>query len=154
MQETLKKDYLTFIFKRTVNDLWKQNVRQEHISTIRKISERLLRVMKYFSAEGEVISDGNDKVSFNLDSAAEESEKTEEEIDIEAELKKMDESEAEAREGEDGEEDEELVKFRQNYMELLRTEEEVDNAAFELQEKMEMVMGDGGVLPGIEFRYV
>ncbi|MBK8981627.1 MAG: hypothetical protein IPM38_04725 [Ignavibacteria bacterium] len=92
-----------------------------------------------------MISDGNDKVSFNLDSAAEESEKTEDAIDIEAELKKMDESEAEAREGEDGEEDEELVKFRQNYMELLRTEEEDDNAAFVLPEKMEM--GDGGVLP-------
>jgi len=201
MQENLKKDYLTFIFKRTVNNLWRQNVRHEHITTIRKISERLLRsdnlmkdlyilhhikefgntgkyliyilkkleddvitfdnltqnanddaeylgkeLIKYFSAEGEGITDGSNKISFNFDSAEEESEKTEEAMDIEAELKKLDESGSEAGEGED-EEDQELVKFRQNYMELLRTEEEDENAAFELPEKMEMMMGDGVVLP-------
>ncbi len=200
MQENLKKDYLTFIFKRTVNDLWRQNVRQEHISAIRKITERLLssenllrdlyilnhikgfgntgkyliyilkkleddvitfdnltqnanddteflgkEFMKYISDMSNEITQRNANLSFNLDNAAEESEITEEAIDIEAELKKIDE--IGAGEGSEGEEDEELVKFRQNYMELLRTEEEEDNAAFELPEERVEIGDVMGVLP-------
>lgn len=200
MQENLKKDYLTFIFKRTVNDLWRQNVRQEHISAIRKITERLLssenllkdlyilnhikgfgdtgkyliyilkkleddvitfdnltqnanddteflgkELMKYISDMSNEITQSNANLSFKLDYAAEESEKTEETIDVEAELKKIDENGA--AEGSEGEEDEELVKFRQNYMELLRTEEEEDNAAFELPEERVEIGDVMGVLP-------
>ena len=187
MSESRNKDYINFIFKKSINDLGKYNVGEKQFQNINEIIDKLLRsenllrdlyilyhikefrntgkyliyilkklddnlitfdnltqnakedsefihkeFLKYLSGERSESVKVNNKKVFDLNGITEEDNSGNEIIDVESELIKQDQ----LTEIVDEEDDEEMMTFKQNYMELIQSEEENDNVAF--------------ILPGLE----
>lgn len=187
MSESRNKDYINFIFKKSINDLGKYNVGEKQFQNINEIIDKLLRsenllrdlyilyhikefrntgkyliyilkklddnlitfdnltqnakedsefihkeFLKYLSGERSESVKVNNKKVFDLNGITEEDNSGNEIIDVESELIKQDQ----LTEIIDEEDDEEMMTFKQNYMELIQSEEENDNVAF--------------ILPGLE----
>ncbi|MFZ1322076.1 MAG: hypothetical protein WAT71_11025 [Ignavibacteria bacterium] len=188
MSERRNKDYINFIFKKSVSDLGKYNVGEKQFQTLQDIIDKLLRsenlirdlyilyhikefrntgkyliyilkklddnlitfdnltqnakedseflhkeFLNYLSGERSEALRINSRKVFDLHGITEDEDYSGNEIiDVESELIKQDQ----LTEIIDEEDDEEMMTFKQNYMELIQSEEENENAAF--------------VLPGLE----